>query len=416
MGFLSLFRGDKDEAAVEIKGAGPFTLTDPSAYDLFVPITSVSGVSVNPATAMRVPAVSAAVTLISNAIGNLPAKVFRRLDGGGKESAPEHPAYGIVHDDATEWQSAYEFRRQLTADAMLFGNAFAFVNRIGGRVVELVRFPPQNVTVKVSEQTGEPFYEVRQDRSAVRVYSFADILHLQAPFSDNGYTGTAPIVLGREAIGLAIMLERKAAQVFVNSSRPACALLFEKPLDDRAKERVSKAWSDATTGENSFKTPILEHDAKIVQFQFSSVDTQFLEMRTFQIDEIARAFCIPPTMLFELTRGTWSNTEQMNLQFLQLTLLPWLRAWEAAYRRALLPREDRSTFSIEFVVDDIARADLATRTEAYGKLISARAMTPNEVRARENLPALPGGDELANPYTTTSGAPVSSSQAETSDV
>lgn len=416
MGFLSLFRGAKDEAAVEIKGAGPFTLTDPAAFDLFVPITSVSGVSVNPATAMRVPAVSAAVTLISNAIGNLPAKVFRRLDGGGKEPAPEHPAYGIVHDDATEWQSAYEFRRQLTADAMLFGNAFAFVNRIGGRVVELVRLPPQNMTLKVSEQTGEPFYEVRQDRSAVRVYPFADVLHLQAPFSDNGYTGTAPIVLGREAIGLAIQLGDKAALVFRNSSKPSGTLTHPAKLSPDGESRLKGSWNDATTGDNAFKVPILEEGMKFEPFEFSSVDAQFLEMRTFQIDEIARAFCIPPTMLFELTRGTWSNTEQMNLQFLQLTLLPWLRAWEAAYRRALLPREERDTFSIEFVVDDIARADLATRTEAYGKLIAARAMTPNEVRARENLPALPGGDELANPYTTTSGAPVSGSQAETSDV
>ncbi len=134
----------------------------------------------------------------------------------------------------------------------------------------------------------------------------------------------------------------------------------------------------------------------------TSTDAQYLENRVFQIDDIARIFGVPSTMLFELTRGTWANTEEMARSFMQLCLRPWLDRWQDAYSTVLLTEDEQDAHSFEFVIDDLQRADASARAEIFNKLIAARVMTPNEVRATMNMQPLPGGDELANPYTTTS--------------
>ena len=149
---------------------------------------------------------------------------------------------------------------------------------------------------------------------------------------------------------------------------------------------------------------VLPNNWKIDQPAMTSTDAQFLEHRLEQVREIARIFGVPPTMLFELSRATWSNAEQMAATFLQLCLRPWLDRWQDAYATVLLTEDEQDNFYFEFVIDDLLRADTAGRTDAFGKLVAMRAMTPNEVRAAMNLPAIDGGDELANPYTTTGPA------------
>jgi HK97 family phage portal protein len=145
----------------------------------------------------------------------------------------------------------------------------------------------------------------------------------------------------------------------------------------------------------------------------TSTDSQFLEHRLEQVREIARIFGVPPHMLFELSRATWSNAEQMGATFLQLCLRPWLDRWQDAYATVLLTEDEQAEFYPEFVIDDLQRADAAGRAEIFGKLVAMRAMTPNEVRAAMNLPAIEGGDELANPYiTTTTTGPATAPKKE----
>ena len=141
-------------------------------------------------------------------------------------------------------------------------------------------------------------------------------------------------------------------------------------------------------------------DAKLQTFAFSSVDAQFMELRRFAIDEIARVFRVPPHMLFEMGRATWGNSEEMGATFVRYTLLPWIEAWQDAYSRVLLDPDEGDAFSIEFIVDDLLRADTATRFSAYSQAIAARILNPNEVRAMENRAPYEGGDEFLNPNTT----------------
>jgi HK97 family phage portal protein len=343
------------------------------------------------------------VELISSTVGTLPAKVFISNDKGGKDADRSHDAYRLVHDDANEWTSAGKLREQLTADALTHdAGGFAFVNRVDGKPFEFIRLPPGTVTFELDANTGEPRYKVGEGRGQ-RVYSFRDILHVQAP------GGRAPIHDARDAIGLAITLEQKAAKIFDKGGRPSGILKFPTKLGPDVAARMSQSWNAAHAGEASGRTAVLEEGGDFTQLTFSSVDLQFMELRTFQIVEVARAFRVPPSLLFEMSRATWSNSEEMNRHFLQFTLLPWLKAWEAAYRRVLLPVDQREGVSIEFITDALLAPTTAARATAYQAFRSAGIMTANEIRARENLPALPDGNSLTSPFTssatTTTEAP-----------
>ncbi|MYZ46470.1 phage portal protein [Propylenella binzhouense] len=369
--------------------------------ELFGVSPSIAGPSVNPTTAVRVPAVAAAVGLISSTCGTLPAKVFMRSEDGGKEPDPSHPAYALIHDDANDWTSAAQFREALTRDALLHGGGFAFANIVNGRVVELLRLDPTRVQVLADMATGEPVYRVTEGRGH-RDLDRRTVLHLPAP------GGVAPIATAREAIGLALTLEQHAARLFANGARPSGIVSFPGNLSAEGATRAKTAWQAAHGGDKSGSTAVLDGGASFQSLALTSVDAQFAEMRQFQLGEIARAFRVPPVFLADYSRATWGNSEEMGRQLVTYTLLPWLRAWEAAYRRVLLTPEERDTYSVEFVVDDLLRGDTKTRAEAYTKLRASGSVTANEVRRWENLPAHPDGDTLASPYTTSNtntGAP-----------
>jgi HK97 family phage portal protein len=382
---------------------GSIIAPDAQLLALFGAPPTITGASVTPQSAMQVPAVQAAITLISDAIGTLPAKLFADSTDGGKEPDTLHAAYSLIHDAANDWTSASQLRTQLTADALLVGNGFAFANRVNGRVIEMVRLDPTMVIPQIDKITGEPSYKVR-DGKATRVYPYSDILHIPAFTAGDGITGISPIHFAREAIALSIVLESHAARLFGRGARPSGVLKFEKRLDETVAKRISDSWHAAHAGEAAGRTAVLEEGGTFQALSFSSVDAQFLELRKFQLNEIARAFRVPPTLLQELDKASYNKSEELRLQFLQFTLLPWLQKWESAYACILLTPEERKTYSVEFVLDDYLRADSATRATAYGQYRSMGVMTANEVRARENLPAIAGGDVLENPYTT-SGTP-----------
>ena len=380
------------------------TLADPLAAEIFGSVPTIAGPTIGPATAIRVPAVYSAIALISGATGSLPAKLYCREiststnRGSGKRTADDHPAYGVIHDWANDWTSAGALRCQLTADALLFDHGYAFANRTSDdRVVEFIRLDPQSITLKHDDATGEPFYAQRQPNGRERVFSYRDILTVSAPL------GMSPIKVGKEAIGLASVLERHAAQLFAGGARPS--LVFENESATPEGERGATVLKRLKAAYAAWKTNggamFLDGGWKTVTQAFTSTDAQFLENRRFQTEEIARVFRIPPTMLFDLTRGTWSNAEEMFRAFLVTTLRSWLDEWQDAYARVLLSPEDRAAgYYVEFVIEDILTADLATRAKTYQQFRAMGAMTANEVRAGLNLPRMDGGDVLASPFTT----------------
>lgn len=384
------------DGGIEKKSVSPTIVT---LEDLVGSAPTASGISVNASTALRVPAVLQAVRLISETVGSLPCKLYRDK-GGDKEADKTHPAYRLLHDRANEWTSAGQLRAELTADALLHGAGYAVVDRASdGRPIFLRRLAPGSVQ-RQFEDSGEPFYIVTDKaRKQVRL-SFRDVLYLPA------FGGFSPVTADKEAIGLAMILERHGSQFFGSGARPSGIVWNENKAagdnDNGAKTIANivksfRRWRESANGDPL----ILDGGWKFDQPAMTSTDSQFLENRLEQVREIARVFGVPPHMLFELSRATWSNAEQMGATFLQLCLRPWLDRWQDAYATVLLTEDEQAEFYPEFVIDDLQRADAAGRAEIFGKLVAMRAMTPNEVRAAMNLPAIEGGDELANPYTTT---------------
>ncbi|MCT4332616.1 phage portal protein [Paracoccus sp. YLB-12] len=351
-----------------------------------------SGVTVSASTAMRVPAVACAVGLISETCGALPVKLY---DRASRETAKDHPAYGLIHDDANDWTSAEELREALTLDALMHGHGFAQVVRNGeGKPMELHRIAPAAVTLD-TEDGGEPRYKVRLQGGGEAILPYSDMLHVPA------FGGVSPISLAKEAIGLAIAAEQHLTGFYSNGGRPSGIIKHPAKLDAAAAAKIAASWFTSHGGKQAGGTAVLDEAMDYQQVSGTHTDAQFLENRLEQVREIARAFRIPPTMLFELSRGTWSNTEEMGRQFLTMTLRPWLKRWQAGYARCLLSPEDRARFYIEAVTDDLLTTDFASRATAYGQYRSMGAMTANEVRGGLNLPPMAEGDKLDNPYIST---------------
>lgn len=386
-------------------------LSHPDIGEIFGALPTASGVAVNAHTALKIPAVLQAVRLIAETVGSLPCKLYRDADGS-KEAAKDHAGNRLTHNRVNGWTAAGQLRTDLTRDALLHGAGYAHVVRTGdGRPVEMHRLAPGTVQCRF-EDDGEPYYIVTDTNRVQRRLSFRDVLYVPA-FGD-----TSPAQLGKEAIGVSILLERHAAQFFGSGARPAAVLSNEKPQGGEQGattiSNIRKSFRNWLAGSSSDPL-ILDAGWKYDQPAMTSTDAQFLEHRLEQVREIARIFGVPPSMLFELSRATWSNAEQMAASFLQLCLRPWLDRWQDAYATVLLTEDEQNDLYFEFVIDDLQRADAAGRAEIFGKLVAMRAMTPNEVRAAMNLPAIEGGDELANPYTTTGPAAGSNDNPKTDE-
>lgn len=377
-----------------------YSLNSPDFADLIGYRPTYSGVNVGGQSALYVPAVLQAVRLISETIGSLPCKVYRET-ADGKEAAKDHPAYRIAHKRANDALGAGRLRMLLTRDALLHGSGFARIHRHDdGRPFELYRIKPDRVTITEDDITGFPTYRVA-DPDGVKIYSHTDILHISA------FDGVSPILRGKEALGNAAVLERHLSQFFGSGARPSAVITTDAlPDNDSGANKLKNVRSDYRRWKDDPNAPlILPPGWQLAQPAITSTDAQFLEHRKEQVNEIARLFGVPPHMLFQLDRATWSNAEEMGASFLQLCLRPWLDRWQEAYATVLLSEDEQDNHYFEFVTADLERADAAGRADIYAKLIAARVYTPNEVRARENLPPHPGGDELINPNTTSNAVP-----------
>jgi HK97 family phage portal protein len=341
--------------------------------------------------ALTVTAVSSAVRVISEAAASLAIGVVTIATDGTETPAPDHPVARLLADQPNAWSSTFDLVRDLVAAALVEDRGgIAFVNRIGGEVREVVRYEASHATVTFStDGRQEPSYAINN-----LPVSAADIVHLHSPF------GRSPLSLALDAIGVAKTMERHAAKLFGNGARPGGVLETPKTLGDEGVKKMLAAWRKAQDGEaNAGKTAVLWDGTTFRPLTFSSVDAQFLELRKFQLLEIARAFRVPPSMLFELDRATWSNSEQMGREFLTYCLEPWLKALEGAMRRALFSPEERPTHAIRFDRDDLTRADLGARATAIGSLVASRVLNPNEARSWIDLPPYAGGEVFANPNT-----------------
>lgn len=353
-----------------------------------------TGVSVSIETALRVPAVATAVRTISEAAASLKCKVVQINDDGSETEVSGHPAMALLRGEANEWTSGFELVRQIMCDALCRdqGGLARVTHSSDGRPLEIIRYRPGFIQVDYPDDTLQPRYRINGILQPA-----SEIIHLKGAFDK------APLTLCREAIAVAIVMERHAARLFGKGARPGGVIESPKPLGDEGAKRMLAAWRAAMDGaDNAGKSAVLWDGATWKQMTLNSVDSQFQQLRLFQLQEIARAFNLPATLLGDLTKATWSNSAEMHRQFLQLCLEPWLQALESALRRALFTKDKRKNHAVRFDRDDFTNVDLTARATAISSLRSSMVLTRNEARNWLDLAPVDDGDTFENPNTGSS--------------
>lgn len=381
---------------------GPFSffekkaLTDEQLLELLGSgVQTATGITVGVEQALRVPAVAAAVRTIAEAAASLKIGVVSIAEDGTETPDPFHPAHALLNGEANEWTSSFELIRQLMVDALTRDpGGLAWVSWSGdGRPLEIIRYRPGIIAAEYdADGSGKPSYRINGNATPA-----SQIIHLKGAFEKS------PVTMAREAIAVAIVMERHAARLFGKGARPGGVVEGGEKVGEDALKKMIAGWRAAMEGEdNAGKTAFLWGGATWRQMTLSSVDAQFQQLRIFQLQEIGRAFNIPAVLLGELSRATWSNSAEMQRMFLLLCLEPWLKALEGALRRGLIAKDERDKFSIRIERDDFSKVDLAVLATAINSLIASRTINPNTAREWLDLPPRDGGEEYANPHTGSS--------------
>lgn len=357
------------------------SIPDDDAAILHAFTGSTPGAGVTAQSALTVPAVAAAVRIISESCATLDLNIVE-----GDKPVASHPALDLLRGQVNEWTSGFEFIRDMVAEALLHNiGALAWVNRPGDRPVEIINYERGTIQVQY-EKTRQPVY-----RLSGALTDAANIIHLRGPFDK------CPIDLAREAIGATIVMEAHASRLFKNGARPGGVIEVPKGIGEKAWKAMKAGWRAAHEGpEKSGTTAILFDGATFKQMALASTDAQFLELRRFQIEEIARAFGMSASQLGDLTKSSYANASHKQLELIVYVIEPWLCALESAFDRALLSANERTTMRFRFDRDDLTRASLTERATAINSLIASETINPNEGRSWLGLAPYGGGAEFGN--------------------
>ena len=377
----------------------PQNRTAGSNYAFFMGGTT-SGKTVTERSAMQMTAVYSCVRILSEAVAGLPLHLYKYTKSGGKVMALDHPLYRLLHDEPNPEMSSFVFRETLMTHLLLWGNAYAQIIRNGkNEIVALYPLMPNKMSVD-RDEGGQLYYTYyRGSDEAIKNKEFAvtlqpsDVLHIPGLGFD-GLVGYSPIAMAKNAIGMAIACEEYGAKFFANGAAPGGVL--EHPGTIKDPQRVRESWQSTFGGSgNANKIAVLEEGMKYTPIGISPEQAQFLETRKFQINEIARIFRVPPHMVGDLEKSSFSNIEQQSLEFVKYTLDPWVIRWEQSIQRALLSQGEKAEYFVKFNLEGLLRGDYQSRMNGYAIGRQNGWMSANDIRELENLDRIPaeeGGD------------------------
>ena len=409
----------------------PKNATSGSSYRFYLG-SSTSGKPVTERSAMQMTAVHSCVRILAEAIACLPLHLYRYTENGDKVKATDHPLYHLLHDEPNPEMTSFSFRETMMTHLLLWGNAYAQIIRNGkGEVIALYPLMPNRMEVDRDKQ-GQIYYSystASEDAPTMKGstvnLSPADVLHIPGLGFD-GLVGYSPIAMAKNSIGMAIACEEYGAKFFANGDAPGGVL--EHPGTIKDPQRVRESWQSTFGGSaNANRIAVLEEGMKYTPIGISPEQAQFLETRKFQINEIARIFRVPPHMVGDLEKSSFSNIEQQSLEFVKYTLDPWVIRWEQNLARALFSLEEKQEYFFKFNVEGLLRGDYATRMNGYATARQNGWMSTNDIRSLENMDRIPaeeGGDlylingamtklKDAGAFATTTPAPIETEQEET---
>ncbi len=345
-----------------------------------------AGVTVTPETAMKLTAVSSCVKVIAEGVAMLPLILYRRLPGGGKERATDHPLYELLHDEPNEETTSFSFRECMTGFIATRGNAFAEIERDrAGRPIALWQICPTRV--KVDRHQGKVIYVI-DDKDIIPA---KNMLHIPG-FGGNGVLGISPIAAHAQSIGLAIAAEKYGSSFFGNNASPGGVLETDGRLSDEAYTNIKRSWEASHRGpNNAHRVAILEDGVHWTKIGIDNNAAQFIETRKFQKADIASIFRVPLHMINSMEQATLNNMEEQGQNFVTYTLTPWLIRWEQEIKRKLFTREERKEYFVEFLVDGLLRGKFAERMAGYATGRNWGIYSADDIREKENMNPLPDG-------------------------
>ena len=361
---------------------------------------TTSGKNVNEMTALQTTAVYACVRILAEAIASLPIHVYKYTEVG-KEQDIDHQLYYLLHDEPNPDMTSFVFRETLMSHLLIWGNSYAQIIRDGrGQVLALYPLMPDRMTVKRDDR-GELYYVYQRseednpnfkDKGNI-ILKKSEVLHVPGLGFD-GLIGYSPIAMAKNAVGMTLATEEYGASFFANGANPGGVLEHPGILKDPSKVRES--WNQVYQGtNNSHKVAVLEEGMSYKTIGIPPNEAQFLETRKFQINEIARLYRIPPHMVGDLEKSSFSNIEQQSLEFVKYTLDPWVVRFEQAFQKALLLPDEKKTTFIKFNVDGLLRGDYQSRMNGYAIGRQNGWLSTNDIRRLEDMNPLSkeeGGD------------------------
>ncbi len=364
---------------------------------------TTSGKPVNERTAMQTTAVYACVRILAEAIASLPVHVYEYQDDGGKKLVHDHPLYYLLHDEPNPEMTSFVFRETLMSHLLIWGNAYAQIIRDGaGRVLGLYPLLPDKMEVQRDDR-GNIYYVYSRNSDENPMFKeygniklkAEDVLHIPGLGFD-GLIGYSPIAMAKNAVGMTLACEEYGASFFANGANPGGVLEHPGVLKDPSKVRES--WNSVYCGvNNAHKIAVLEEGMKYQQIGIPPEEAQFLETRKFQINEIARLYRIPPHMVGDLDKSSFSNIEQQSLEFVKYTLDPWVIRWEQSLQRSLLLPGEKGKYFIKLNVDGLLRGDYQSRMNGYAVGRQNGWFSANDIREMENMNPIPD-EEGGNLY------------------
>ena len=364
---------------------------------------TTSGKPVNERTAMQTTAVYACVRILAEAVASLPLHVYEYQDDGGKKLVHDHPLYYLLHDEPNPEMTSFVFRETLMSHLLIWGNAYAQIIRDGaGRVLGLYPLLPDKMEVQRDDK-GNIYYVYSRNSDENPTFKeygniklkAEDVLHIPGLGFD-GLIGYSPIAMAKNAVGMTLACEEYGASFFANGANPGGVLEHPGVLKDPSKVRES--WNSVYRGvSNAHKIAVLEEGMMYQQIGIPPEEAQFLETRKFQINEIARLYRIPPHMVGDLDKSSFSNIEQQSLEFVKYTLDPWVIRWEQSLQRSLLLPGEKGKYFIKLNVDGLLRGDYQSRMNGYAVGRQNGWFSANDIREMENMNPIPD-EEGGNLY------------------
>lgn len=359
--------------------------------------TSKSGATVTVSTAMQMVAVYSCIDILARTVGSLPLYLYKRLPGGGKELVRKHPLFSLMRRKPNPEMTAMRYRSTLQGHLASWGNAYSYIDW-GGNGYPKAVWPIRPDRVDVTRKNGSleyKYYPGSEDRKLSKGFTIPNENMLHIPgFGFDGLVGYSPISLAREAVGLGLATEEFGARFFGSGTHPGMIVEHPSKMSAQAHANLKQSLQETYSGlGNSHRLMLLEEGMKANKIVIDPKDSQFLETRKFQINEICRLYHIPPHMLADVEKSTsWgSGIEEQNIGFITHTMRPWFVLWEEELSRVLLLEREQEDFFFEFDLMALLRGDSEKRWNAYIMGKRNGILNADEIRNWENLNPIEGG-------------------------